>query len=181
VDLGQWVYEARILEGRPATTRADLDLAHELRGAVVVCVEAAMAGMPLPAGAVATLNRVARIPTLSPQLVEPGRGLRWVSGTPVAGALAAVARDAVELLASDAGPRLRTCAAAGCGLVFYDASRPGTRRWCSMATCGNRAKLRTHRARHEAGPGGNDGAGTQRPGASASKPQRRRRTTKRRP
>ncbi|WIB37118.1 CGNR zinc finger domain-containing protein [Curtobacterium sp. MCJR17_043] len=31
--------------------------------------------------------------------------------------------------------------------MFYDSSRGGTRRWCSMQRCGNRAKVRAHRAR----------------------------------
>jgi predicted RNA-binding Zn ribbon-like protein len=31
--------------------------------------------------------------------------------------------------------------------VFYDESRAGSRRWCSMQRCGNRAKVRAHRQR----------------------------------
>jgi hypothetical protein len=34
-----------------------------------------------------------------------------------------------------------------CELVFYDESRSNNRRWCSMQRCGNRAKVRAHRAR----------------------------------
>jgi predicted RNA-binding Zn ribbon-like protein len=37
------------------------------------------------------------------------------------------------------------CAAEDCAFLFVDASRPGTRRWCSMQRCGNLAKIRTHR------------------------------------
>jgi predicted RNA-binding Zn ribbon-like protein len=29
-------------------------------------------------------------------------------------------------------------------LWFYDTTRNGTRRWCSMAICGNRAKAHRH-------------------------------------
>ena len=36
------------------------------------------------------------------------------------------------------------------GQVFYDASRTSRRRWCDMATCGNRAKAARHRARERA-------------------------------
>jgi predicted RNA-binding Zn ribbon-like protein len=43
--------------------------------------------------------------------------------------------------------RIRECAAADCGLVFYDESRSNNRRWCSMQRCGNREKARTHRAK----------------------------------
>ncbi|MDO9410814.1 CGNR zinc finger domain-containing protein [Patulibacter sp.] len=43
--------------------------------------------------------------------------------------------------------RLRPCGGHGCVLWFHDASRSGRRQWCSMATCGNRAKARRHHAR----------------------------------
>ena len=42
---------------------------------------------------------------------------------------------------------IRVCASDTCEWVFYDTSRTGRRRWCDMATCGNRAKAARHRAR----------------------------------
>lgn len=45
---------------------------------------------------------------------------------------------------SDQLPRLRGCAGEHCGWLFVDRSRNGTRRWCSMRDCGNRAKARRH-------------------------------------
>jgi predicted RNA-binding Zn ribbon-like protein len=54
----------------------------------------------------------------------------------------------VELLEAR-GDRIRGCANPECVLWFLDTSRPGTRRWCSMAACGNRDKaLRHGRIRH---------------------------------
>jgi predicted RNA-binding Zn ribbon-like protein len=46
--------------------------------------------------------------------------------------------------------RLRACANTECNLFLVDHSRPGTAKWCSMATCGNRAKARAHARRHRA-------------------------------
>lgn len=44
-------------------------------------------------------------------------------------------------------PRLvRRCANPACVLLFLDLSKSGRRRWCDMATCGNRAKAARHRA-----------------------------------
>jgi predicted RNA-binding Zn ribbon-like protein len=40
--------------------------------------------------------------------------------------------------------RIRGCANPDCVLWFLDTSRPGTRRWCSMAACGNRDKAIRH-------------------------------------
>ena len=42
---------------------------------------------------------------------------------------------------------VRKCEGPTCTLWFYDVSKAHTRRWCSMAVCGNRAKAATHRAR----------------------------------
>jgi predicted RNA-binding Zn ribbon-like protein len=44
-------------------------------------------------------------------------------------------------------PRIRVCAAEGCGNVFYDETRSRTRKWCDSGTCGNRARVRRHRSR----------------------------------
>ena len=67
-------------------------------------------------------------------------------GAEVESALATVALDAVDLLASD-DSRLRRCQGPGCSLLFHDSSRPGTRRWCSTERCGNRVNTTTYRRR----------------------------------
>jgi predicted RNA-binding Zn ribbon-like protein len=41
----------------------------------------------------------------------------------------------------------RMCEGNPCGGFFLDDSRSKPRRWCSMETCGNRAKVRQHRLR----------------------------------
>lgn len=57
----------------------------------------------------------------------------------------AVARSAAELLTSDRLQRVSQCADdRGCGYLFLDTSRNRSRRWCSMESCGNRAKARRH-------------------------------------
>ena len=43
--------------------------------------------------------------------------------------------------------RLKACPADDCHWAFYDFSRNHSRTWCTMSTCGNRAKARTYRAR----------------------------------
>ena len=44
--------------------------------------------------------------------------------------------------------RLKMCAAEECRRVFFDRSKPATRRWCMSTLCGNRIKTRTYRERH---------------------------------
>jgi len=49
----------------------------------------------------------------------------------------------LDLLGQAPG-RIRQCDHPACVLWFHDSTRNGTRRWCSMAVCGNRAKARRH-------------------------------------
>lgn len=70
---------------------------------------------------------------------DPSWGPAWLA-----------ARDYLELL-STAPDRIRRCAHEACVLHFFDTSRNGTRRWCSMAACGNRAKASRHYARTREG------------------------------
>jgi predicted RNA-binding Zn ribbon-like protein len=60
------------------------------------------------------------------------------------------ARSAAELLLSPGRRRrVKECDGDGCGWLFVDTSKAGRRRWCSMASCGNRAKVQRYRERHE--------------------------------
>ncbi len=60
--------------------------------------------------------------------------------------LLAVAQSAGELLTSDDVTDVKACPGDGCGWLFIDTR--GKRRWCSMSSCGNRAKVRAYQARH---------------------------------
>lgn len=59
-----------------------------------------------------------------------------------------VARSTVELLTEADPARIKACPPdEGCGWLFYDDSKNGSRRWCSMRVCGSRAKMRRLYAR----------------------------------
>jgi predicted RNA-binding Zn ribbon-like protein len=45
---------------------------------------------------------------------------------------------------------VKACEGASCTLLFADHTRGRARRWCSMAICGNRAKVAAHRERRKA-------------------------------
>jgi len=65
------------------------------------------------------------------------------SGTALA-LLAPVLWSAGDLLASAKLAKIRRCANPECLYLFIDESRAGRRRWCTMSSCGNRAKARRH-------------------------------------
>jgi predicted RNA-binding Zn ribbon-like protein len=78
----------------------------------------------------------------------PHFGWVWVGiEDDLTGFLWPVARAAAELLTSGQVVRLRECAGDPCGWLFLDLSKNGSRRWCDMADCGNRAKARRYRER----------------------------------
>jgi len=61
----------------------------------------------------------------------------------------AITQAAADLLLSGQLDRVRQCAGENCTWLFLDTSRNGTRRWCEMSACGNRAKVRRFRKRQD--------------------------------
>jgi predicted RNA-binding Zn ribbon-like protein len=69
-----------------------------------------------------------------------------------------VARSAVELLMTGNLRRIKLCENPyGCGWLFYDGSKNGSRRWCSMEGCGSQVKMRRQSAKRRASAGANSG------------------------
>lgn len=58
-----------------------------------------------------------------------------------------IARAVVDLLTNTALDRVKQCEAHDCTLMFRDLTKSHRRRWCSMASCGNRMKVAAFRQR----------------------------------
>ncbi len=134
---------------QPAAADRDLARVRAVRQALRE-VAAAIAEHRVPSGgAIDTVNRALRARQVI-ELVAASDGCsvdhRHV-GDPVDDALARLAEPLVTELTAGHPERIRICASDTCEWVFYDTSRTGRRRWCDMATCGNRAKAARHRAR----------------------------------
>jgi len=144
-DLSDWL-EPRFPGVDGVATDGDLRDATMLRSALAAAATSASLGQPIEPRIVDVINLFAATPDVPPALAggtrQAGRGRARVSQL-----LSAIAREAVDLFDEEHTGRIRTCAADDCGLVFYDESRSNNRRWCSMQRCGNRAKVRAHRAR----------------------------------
>jgi predicted RNA-binding Zn ribbon-like protein len=152
-DLAEWVVAAGLLTELPHVDVSRLAAARELREAIDAGVRGVLDAGSAPAGALAVIERW--LPAAHvPERLAPGPG-----GAPEFGpgrpedpgrhALGLLARDAAEMLGTAQRERVRVCAGETCSARFYDRSRAGRRRWCSMAACGNVAKARRHRARQE--------------------------------
>ena len=137
---------------RPLVGKRDLARIHGVRGALREIASAlAQHRAPSP-GALDTVNRALH----ARQVIELVPGPDGVNvdhrhvGDPVDDALARLADPLVTELTGGHPERIKICASDTCQWVFYDGSRTSRRRWCDMATCGNRAKAARHRARERA-------------------------------
>jgi predicted RNA-binding Zn ribbon-like protein len=70
--------------------------------------------------------------------------------------LVAIAESAARLLSEGDPALLRKCQNPRCILYFYDTTKNHRRRWCSMAGCGNRAKVAAFYQRNRQGNDGDE-------------------------
>jgi predicted RNA-binding Zn ribbon-like protein len=143
--LGRWL-AAHGLAGRPTAEdhRLILQLRDDLRSTLLAHHD----GDDAPGAFRSIADLAARFPlhvdlTATPPVLVADR-----QGPPQ---LVAQVIDAVMTAVRDGSwMRMRICPADDCLWAFYDDSRSGNRRWCSMGVCGNRAKLQAFRQRQAA-------------------------------
>jgi predicted RNA-binding Zn ribbon-like protein len=83
-------------------------------------------------------------------------GFEWVGGDgkdELESPLWPVVLSATGLLTTGDLKRVKECPPeeGGCGWLFYDMSKNRSRRWCDMAECGSRVKMRRYYARKRSG------------------------------
>ncbi|MCC6382399.1 MAG: CGNR zinc finger domain-containing protein [Dehalococcoidia bacterium] len=141
---------------RPEEASAALAAALRLRLAVYRLAAAAVAGSAPPAAAVQVLDAALGDTFSRLRVVPAAEGLAWQwqgAAEDLASPLWPVALSAARLFsAPERLARVRECGGDRCQWLFLDTSRNGTRRWCSMAACGNRAKAKRHYQRSRGQP-----------------------------
>jgi predicted RNA-binding Zn ribbon-like protein len=131
-------------------TTADRETYLRLRDAIRRLVDAAPAE-PIPAEDAEVIDRIGLAAGLHPHFHAAGSPTLEPRGS---GAMAAMGNIvAIAFVAAFDGTfaHLKSCADRNCRAIFYDRSKNHSGRWCSMATCGNRAKVRAWRDRQRAG------------------------------
>jgi predicted RNA-binding Zn ribbon-like protein len=159
-DLLRWVAESglatkpetRLLRQAGASVRASwLKESHRLRAGLRAMFSRVAGGQPLRPSDLDRINEVLASSTatmrLEPGDPTPSLQLQANAVTPAF----LVARATAEFLASADLTLVRRCQGDGCILFFYDTTKSHTRRWCSMATCGNRTKVKAHYVRRRDG------------------------------
>jgi predicted RNA-binding Zn ribbon-like protein len=164
-DLVSWAAHGGLLSGsetevlcRRAGTRqaaAVFEEAVGVRDAIYRIFSGRAAGHDPGAIDIEVLNRALAGAMAKLRLRPGGRCCSWQWAGPedaLDRMLWPVVRSAADLLTSEEADRVKECASETCSWLFLDTSRNRRRRWCDMATCGNRAKARTYYRRHRAGP-----------------------------
>ena len=159
-DLVGWSWAADLLteeeaqyllaeaEAHPDEASAALKKAIELRE-TIYRILSAVAKQKTPTRKVVNhLNHALSEAFVQSQIVPPTNGFEW-NWVAAKGSydrmLWPISRSMADLLTSEDLDRIGECADdQGCGWLFYDTSRNRSRRWCSMESCGNRAKARRH-------------------------------------
>ncbi len=158
----QWLGTARILDAerasamlrralqQPTGASAALHEARRIRNVLRALAE--RGGAPADRATQVAIGEINRIlgRSAGTRRVEPrsdgGFTRNFVTvGDVFAGLLIPIIESAADALVTGELTRVRRCADSRCSRVFFDGSRNGKRRWCEMATCGNRAKAARHR------------------------------------
>jgi predicted RNA-binding Zn ribbon-like protein len=141
---------------QPAGAAASLVDARRVRAALRALAERGAASAKARGDALTEINRVLGRSAGTRRLEERedgGYARTFVTvGDAFAALMVPIVDSAAESLIAGELARVRRCADPRCARVFLDTTKNGRRRWCDMATCGNRAKAARHRARQHALP-----------------------------
>ena len=146
-ELSAWLCERELLEPGARVTKAELAEAVRVREALRDVLSAKV-GLDVDLdAALAEIDAAAS---------RAGLELRFDPTCPrveptVGGVRGAIGRILVEVydeMVDGIWERMKACKADDCRWAFLDTSKNRTRTWCSMDSCGNRAKVHAYRQRH---------------------------------
>lgn len=78
-----------------------------------------------------------------------GRSRLEATAPGVRGALGRLLSEVSAAMTDGTWSRMKACRAADCRWAFLDTAKNRSRAWCSMESCGNRAKVQAYRERHQ--------------------------------
>ncbi|HJU73630.1 MAG TPA: CGNR zinc finger domain-containing protein [Gemmatimonadaceae bacterium] len=140
----------RRAQQQPAGASASLVDARRIRAALRALAERGLALERARSDAITEINRVlGRSAGTRRVEAQDGRFVRTFvpGGDAFAGLMIPVVESAADSLISGELERVRRCSDSRCTRLFLDTTRNARRRWCDMATCGNRNKAARFRER----------------------------------
>jgi predicted RNA-binding Zn ribbon-like protein len=156
LEASEWVPADVIARMRAQSTREELDeVADKARGLrewfrAIVMKRKGRALTARDLLKLEPLNRALERDALYGQVVKGEHGLEYRMQRRYDSAeslLMPIVEALAKLICEEDFSMVRQCEGHACTLLFADHTRGHARRWCSMAVCGNRAKVAAHRAR----------------------------------
>jgi predicted RNA-binding Zn ribbon-like protein len=150
-ELGTWLAQRGLLFTGARITPAMFETALQLRTSIRAYLQCDPAERRDNKQAAGALNAAMKLFPLAAQARHDGGMALWPVRSDALAGLSSVVAELYDGSIAGTLDRLKMCAADECRRVFFDRSKPATRRWCASALCGNRMKTRTYRERHRAG------------------------------
>ena len=147
--LGRWLAHYGLMTAGDDVCQADFDQAIRVREALRSVLLANNGALQDP-DAIAALNAAAKTAELLVRFDDAGKARLEPMRGGVDGAIARLLAIVECAQAEDKWVRLKVCPDDDCGWAFYDWSKNRSATWCSMESCGNRAKARSYRERQRA-------------------------------
>jgi predicted RNA-binding Zn ribbon-like protein len=147
--LVDWLAARDLAAAGAAADDDDLARAIALREALRTLLEAHNDVDVDTAPAVAVLDEAAARGGLSIRFA-PDESRMVATAGDVDGALGCVLVAVADVMADDTWSRLKACRDETCLWAYLDTAKNRSRAWCSMRSCGNRAKVRAYRERQAA-------------------------------
>jgi predicted RNA-binding Zn ribbon-like protein len=148
----QWLSEVGLLAPRERISQADLDRLRRVRESLRELVAVGEgSGVKPSASAARAINEVLTGATIELRFTMLGPELIPVGASAVDRVLGSLTGIVARAMIDGSWRRLKVCPGPHCGWVFYDHSRNGSGRWCSMNVCGGREKARAHYLRRRGG------------------------------
>jgi len=142
-----WMRRRRLLDKDAQLNEADHRKILQLRHSLRALLQLAPAARRRNASAIALVNATAAEFPLIVQISSGGKIRLQPLPRAHSNGLGLILAELQYAAETGKLDRLKMCAAEECRRVFYDRSKPGTRRWCASTLCGNRQKTRSYRRR----------------------------------
>ena len=143
--LQAWLRDRNLVQPGDRVSPIGFQRALQLRRALRDYLECLPASRHSNQKVVDALNRAMRPFALTVEAARSGMTLKSYEQS-----AAGLSRLVAELYNAETRnqlARLKMCASDECRRVFFDRSKPGSRRWCQSTLCGNRDKTRAYRQR----------------------------------
>lgn len=143
--LQAWLGERHLAQTRARVPKTGLRSALQFRQALRDYLQCDPAERQTNRKVVDALNRAMRPHALTVETTRSGMVLK--SAEQSSAGLSHLVAELYNAETRNQLTRLKMCASDECRRVFFDRSKPASRRWCQSTLCGNRNKTRAYRER----------------------------------